>query len=339
MSPSTRIVVIAALLLPLAAAAAGLGRITVRSMLGEPLNAEIQVEALQPAEQATLAANIAGLDIYRAAQLTPIPSPDVLRAAVERRPDGGYLVRISSTEPIDQPLVNLLVGLSSSGGSVLRQYTFLVDAVDRKAQAQTPPPQPVERAAAPTAPAPAAAPPAAPTPPAPPVPPAAPAPAATAAPPPPAPAAPPAPTTHVVQRGDTLNSIAAATRHEGVSAAQMAVAIYRANEDAFAGGSVDRLKAGYKLTLPGRDRASAVSADEVKQFAAAQREARARAAATASQGDDRVALDRALAESQDRAKTLEETAAALRKLIEAREREIAELQRQQPGKAAPPARK
>jgi pilus assembly protein FimV len=149
-----------------------------------------------------------------------------------------------------------------------------------------------------------------------------------------------------VQPGDSLLKIAQATRPEGVSTAQMMVAIYRANEDAFA-GSMDRLKGGRTLKIPERDAVSAVPADEAQKLIIAQRpqpaETRSRPGAAAPagpSGDDAAALDRALAESRDRAAELEKTLRELRQLIEGQDRQMEELQRQIGGKAAgQPARK
>jgi pilus assembly protein FimV len=142
-----------------------------------------------------------------------------------------------------------------------------------------------------------------------------------------------------VQSGDSLLKIAQATRPDGVSTAQMMVAIYRANEDAFAGGNMNRLKGGSTLKIPDRDAAAAVTADEARQLVAAQTgqpEARSRpgpATPAGPSGDDAAALDRALAESRDRAAELEKTLSELRRLIEGQDRQMEELQRQLGGKA------
>ncbi len=317
--PNRSWLVLAALLtVPLAAPAAGLGRLAVMSRVGEPLNAEIEVVSVQGNEGDSLAARVAPLEVYRSAQIAPLPPVDALRTAVERKADGRAVVKVTSTGPIDKPLVNLLVELSWAGGApVVRQYSFLLDTLDR-----TPPPvvfpPPAAEAAAPK-PAEVAPPPAAPVRP----------PAETARPP----AIPETGGTYAVQPGDSLLKIAQATRYEGLSFAQMVVAIHRANEDAFIGGEMSRLKSGRTLTIPGRDAVAAVNADEARQAVAALRgqpdAARPGAARPPGPaGDDAVARERALAESRDRAAALEQTRNDLQRLIEAREREIAELERQ-----------
>ena len=55
---------------------------------------------------------------------------------------------------------------------------------------------------------------------------------------------------HVVQRGDTLSKIARENQVSGYSLEQMMVAIYNANEDAFSGNNMNRIKTGKSLTVP-----------------------------------------------------------------------------------------
>src|SRR5215470_1745952 len=380
-------------LAPLAAWPAGLGRLALYSMVGEPLNAEIEIVSLQPSEAGSLAATVAPPDVYRQAQIAPLPNPDAVRVAIERRPDGRQVVKVSSTTPVDQPLVNLLVELSWAGGGIVRQYSFLLDSVDRRpptaaapAAAPTPPtasaqlepvrasaPEPAPVAAAPAAPAPepvaardardpqpaVAAALAAPAPE--PIaardardPQSAPVAVARAAPAPvpvaardardPQPARPAlislaaASGDYTVQPGDTLGKIAQATLHKGVTVPQMSVAIFRANEGAFLDGNMNHLKVGRMLKIPDRAAAAAVPLEEARQFVAVQRApadaVAARsvgagpAAGSGPSGDDLAALDRAIAESRDRAGELEKTLAGLKQLIEGQDRQIDELQRQ-----------
>ena len=348
------VVLVALLLAPLAASAAGLGRLALLSMVGEPLNAEIEVVSVLAGERDSLAAKLAPAEVYDRAHVAPIPRPEAVRVAIERKVDGREVVKVSSTEPLDKPLVNLLVELSWTGGGVIRQYSFLLDSVDRRAPAVASAPPPIEpwRAPSTAGEPPAAAKPAPPPPePAPAAKPARPVELAAARPaaaPERAPGAsrdtqrapsPAAGGTYAVQPGDSLLKIAQATRPDGVSTAQMMVAIYRANEDAFVGGSMNRLRGGRTLKIPERNAAAAITADEARQLIAAQSaqpEARSRAGAAAPagpSGDDATALDRALAESRDRAAELEKALTELRRLIEGQDRQLEELQRQLGGKA------
>ncbi len=329
-----RFVLAALLAVPLAvppvAAAAGLGRLLVMSRVGEPLASEIEIVSIQGSEGESLAARVAPPEVYRSAQLAAVPPSASLRAVVERKPDGRPVVKVTSSGPVDKPLVNLLVELSWAGGQpVVRQYSFLLDTIDRTPPPVTfPPPAPAADALAPKSAVALAAPGAGGPPPS----------AAGAAPAVEAARSLPSPETggtYVVQPGDSLLRIAQTTRYDGVGFAQMAVAIQRANENAFIGGDPSRLKSGHSLKIPDRNAVAAVSAEEAQQIVAALRgqpeTARARPGAArpaGPEGDDLVARDRALAESRDRAAALEQTRGDLKRLIEAREREIAELERQ-----------
>ena len=349
---------VALLAVPLAAPAAGLGRLAVMSRAGEPLNTEIEIVSIRDKEGESLAARVAPPEVYRSAHIAPIPPVEALRAEVERKPDGRAVVKITSTGPVDKPLVNLLVELSWAGGApIVRQYSFLLDTVDRKPPPVAFPPPATGADAAPPKPAEPAPPPVALAQPS-----AAPAQPPTrrrsraSAQPPIAPAEPPRASampetggTYAVQPGDSLLKIAQTTKYDSVSFAQMVVAIHRANEDAFIGGDMSRLKSGRTLTIPGRDAVAAVNAEEARQLVAALRgqpepvrgqpepvrgqpePVRAKppaARAAGPEGDDVVARERALAESRDRAAALQQTRDDLQRLIEARDREIAELERQ-----------
>src|SRR5690606_33936617 len=107
--------------------AAGLGRLTVQSALGQPLQAEVEITSASREELATLAARLASADAFRQAGMEFNPALSTLRFAVDRRPDGRAFVRITSTQPINEPFVDLLVELNWASGRFVREYTFLLD--------------------------------------------------------------------------------------------------------------------------------------------------------------------------------------------------------------------
>ncbi len=76
--------------------AAGLGRLTVQSGLGQPLRAELEINAVGRDELPTLQVKLAPMSAFRAANLEFNPALSNLRFAVERRADGNYFVRIDS---------------------------------------------------------------------------------------------------------------------------------------------------------------------------------------------------------------------------------------------------
>src|SRR5688572_659164 len=139
-----------ALIAPLSAHAAGLGRLNVLSPLGQPLNAEVEILALRPGEEDTLVARIAPLDAFTAAGIEPTAMLNTMRFAVERRGNQRFL-RLTTTAPVNEPFVELLIELQWSSGRLVREYTFLLDPPEykpRQAIAAAPPaPKPAVPAA------------------------------------------------------------------------------------------------------------------------------------------------------------------------------------------------
>ena len=75
---------------------------------------------------------------------------------------------------------------------------------------------------------------------------------------------------HEVKRGDTLSKIAGATKPEGVTLDQMLVGLLRANQGAFDGGNMNRLKSGKILAIPDRAALESVTPTEAKKVVMAQ---------------------------------------------------------------------
>ena len=65
-----------------------------------------------------------------------------------------------------------------------------------------------------------------------------------------------------VRRGDTLFGVVRKTKHDGVSRNQMILAIYRANQNAFAGGNINSLEVGTVLAIPPRDEVAKIESAE-----------------------------------------------------------------------------
>ena len=107
--------------------AAGLGRLSVQSGLGQPLRAEVEITALSREEAASLNARLASPEAFRQAGLEFNAALAGLRFTVDRRPDGRSFVRISSTQPINEPFVDMLLELNWATGKFVREYTFLLD--------------------------------------------------------------------------------------------------------------------------------------------------------------------------------------------------------------------
>lgn len=237
--------VASAVLVAATANAAGLGKLTVLSSLGQPLRAEIELTAVNADEAGALVAKLAPVDAFRTANIDFNPALLSLRFEVEAR-NGRQVIRVSSSQPINEPFVDMLLELNWTGGRMVREYTFLLDPPDIR-NTQSPqvaaPVDLVGRVPAPSAAAPVPAPAAQPSAPVrqPAAPSAASAPAKQAA------------GEYTVKAGDNLTRIANQVKPADVSLDMMLVALYRANPEAFSGNNMNRLKSGQILAVPDSD--------------------------------------------------------------------------------------
>ena len=238
---TTQLVAAGLIAVPLMAHAAGLGKLSVTSALGQPLAAEIELFAADKAELDSLSASLASDQAFRDARVEFAPVLSSLRFSVEKKPNGKAVLKVTSSRPVNDPFIDMLVELNWASGRLVREYTMLLDPPG-VGSPQTVTPVAVTPAQAPAAkPAPAAT---------------------TAAPetaktPAPAAASKPTPDRVTVKRGDTLSSIASRVRPEGVSLEQTLLGLYRQNTQAF-DGNINRLKAGKTLAVPSADKVAAI---------------------------------------------------------------------------------
>jgi pilus assembly protein FimV len=231
--------------LPATTLALGLGKLTVDSNLGQPLSAHVELTAAQKDELDSLTAKVADPGVYRD---NNVIYPGVLsraRVVVEQTQSGPQL-RVTTSQAVNDPYLDLIVEVNWATGRVVRNYTFLLDPPGTSESQAVAPPAPVRAAPAPRA---ARSEPAAPTA------------------PPQASAAPKAAAgdTYTVRRGDTLSRIAKEYKPENVNLEQMLVALFRSNESAFDGRNMNRLRSGQILTIPQGDQAASVKPGEAQQ--------------------------------------------------------------------------
>ncbi|MCB5206155.1 FimV/HubP family polar landmark protein [Methylovorus mays] len=263
-------------IIPWTANAAGLGRLTVASGLGEPLSAEIELLGATPDELESLTAAIAPEAAYAVQGVERTPIQNAIQVNVSRKANGTAVLRLSSNQPITDPFVDMLIQVEWATGRLVREYTMLLDPPGYT----TPNPNSnLPQAVSP---------------------------ATTASQPTPATASPvvsgavqsgqdgsnastsntskrnnrkPAAAsdkpklvesegssqTHTTSRGDTLSAIARDADAEGVSLDQMLVGIYRANKGAFADNNMNRLKVGQILRIPPPQEVQGISKAEARQ--------------------------------------------------------------------------
>ncbi len=259
--------------------AAGLGKLTVLSSLGQPLLAEIELTSVSKEEAGSLVVKLASTEAFRQASIELNPALLALRFSIQKRGNGQF-IRVTSNQPMNEPFIDMLVEVGGANNRLVREYTFLLDPADLRRT------QPVQVAApivrTPDAAVGAGA--------------SSPAesglsnsravPAAQRA-----EAAKPengnkarqsAPTTRTaaqnsagadtyeVKRGDTLAGIATQLKAEGISLDQMLVALQRANPDAFINNNINRLRAGQILSVPGAETVRGIPNGEAKGVVVAQ---------------------------------------------------------------------
>lgn len=251
---------LSALLAAQTAGAAGLGRLSVTSALGQPLRAEIELLSVQPEELGTLAVKIASLEAFRQARLDRSEAVGSLQLYVEQRPGGKPVLRITSPQAINDPFLDILIELNWSSGRILREYTVLLDPPSDTRGEAAPPVQPVATKA-PDQDVPAMVP------------------GKTKAPATPkakstkpaekttdktdekvtektAEAAKPAgdkSTYGPVKSGENLRIIAEKVKHADVSVDMMIAGLYQANKQSFVRDNMNLLRKGTTLTVPDKD--------------------------------------------------------------------------------------
>jgi len=243
--------------------AAGLGRLTVFSSLGQPLRAEVDITSLSKEEEASLSVRLASAEAFRNANIDASPVLSSVRFTIDTAPSGRKVVRITSSLPVSEPFLDLLLELNWNTGKLVREYTVLLDPPGTKLPpVETQAPTVASPSLPLSAPSPALV-----------RPQGAPGKTATAqAAKSAAPEAPPSSAAgdYTVKTGDSLGKIARQTVPAGVNLDQMLVSLYRANPEAFINRNMNRLKAGVVLKIPDAASVSAVTPAEARKEVIAQ---------------------------------------------------------------------
>jgi pilus assembly protein FimV len=209
--------------------ALGLGELTLKSTLNQPLVAEIELLDVKDLTAAELVPSLASPEDFakagvdRQAFLNDLTFTPVLNA------NGKSILRVTSSKPLSEPMVKFLVQVMWPNGRLLRDYSVLLDpskfsSQTAEAAAQ---PAPTSTVAAPVT-------------------------GATK------------PSQYTTTPRDTLWEIAAKARNGG-SIQQTMLAIQALNPDAFIDGNINRLKTGQVLRMP--DQAQSTNLPQPKAIA------------------------------------------------------------------------
>ena len=118
-----RAAVIAFALLACAGArAAELGEASVRSYIGQPLVADIELNALAADEIGRLQVRLASPEVYRGANIRPNPALQTLNLSLVRR-EQRHILHITSLQKIDAEYLHLFLELSAGGRGTVRAIT------------------------------------------------------------------------------------------------------------------------------------------------------------------------------------------------------------------------
>ncbi|HEX7816920.1 FimV/HubP family polar landmark protein [Dyella sp.] len=228
------------------AAALELGQIQVKSALGQPLVAEIPVKPDHPGEIDHLTAQLAPADAFSKAGASAPPM--LLQFSVVDSGNGGKIIRVTSSTPVNDPYLDLLVEIGTGSNKSVHEFPLLLDpptnTVGHRAPAGSAP-----RHAATPAPAPEASnsrPSRTET---------APAPARQRV------ASPPVAEGGkvTVERGQSLSTIARQSLQGGADMNQMLLAFKQVNPDAFYRDNINALKSGAVLRVPTKDEVQATT--------------------------------------------------------------------------------
>lgn len=110
-----------------------LGEVTVRSHIGQPLVADIELTGLA-AQGGVVDARLAHPDVFKGANLGMHPALATMRMAVMRR-DGGQYLHITSTAPVQTQYVHLFLDLGEGGRRDVRQASLPLTPDPRPAPA------------------------------------------------------------------------------------------------------------------------------------------------------------------------------------------------------------
>lgn len=223
--------------------AAGLGKLTVYSAIGQPLNAEVALSATTD-ELGGLSARLAPHEAFKDAGIEFMPALTGLRMSIGKSSVGQPVLRLSTDAPLNEPFLHFLVELNWTAGRMVREYTFLLDPPEMlqvaKPVSVVVPAAPVARTIETAMISPRTV-------------------------------APARESGEVrVKAGDTLSKIARENKPETVSLDQMLVALFNGNRDAFIGDNMNRLQAGKILKLPDEGTVAQVDQGEARRMIVSQ---------------------------------------------------------------------
>ena len=144
------LLIISMLSMPLALHAAELGKLRVISVLGQPLNAEIELIDISEGQLDTLSSVVADEQAYEALGLSKPSFYDQIVIQTSKNSNGLPVLVLSSMQPINEPFLNILIQLNGLNTQIVREYALLLDHSSQAEQEIASPlidaPQPISQA-------------------------------------------------------------------------------------------------------------------------------------------------------------------------------------------------
>ena len=216
----------------LALHAAELGKLRVISVLGQPLNAEIELIDISEGQLDSLSSVVADEQAYEALGLSKPSFYDQIVIQAAKNLNGLPVLVLSSSQSIDESFLNILIQLSGSHTQIVREYALLLDhpipAEQEVASPSVDVPQPIvqehenENVS-------------------------------------------PAQDYYQVSRGESLVAIAQKAGYEA-DLNKAILALFKANPHAFNAKNINGLRQGAKLHIPSAAEVMAIDAAKAYQF-------------------------------------------------------------------------
>ncbi|MEZ1581276.1 FimV/HubP family polar landmark protein [Pseudomonas aeruginosa] len=105
----------------------GLGEITLKSALNQPLDAEIELLEVRDLGSGEVIPSLASPEEFSKAGVDRLYYLTDLKFTPVVKPNGKSVIRVTSSKPVQEPYLNFLVQVLWPNGRLLREYTVLLD--------------------------------------------------------------------------------------------------------------------------------------------------------------------------------------------------------------------
>ncbi len=109
------------------ASALGLGEMTMRSSLNQPLNAEIVLSNVGDLDSSQLLVNLAGENAFAEAGVEKTFFLNGINFTVNLDGSGNGVIRLTSDKNVKEPFLDFLIEARWPTGRVIKSYTALID--------------------------------------------------------------------------------------------------------------------------------------------------------------------------------------------------------------------